>query len=508
MLGRSAYTAAGLPITAISDEMAEAIDRWRDMYYNKAPWLNKNRLTLGLPSAISQQISMMVTLESKINIANGGKDEPTQDEDKLNERAKLIKEAFDEVKRELPIRVEYACALGGLVFKPIVYHDAITVDYVTADNFYPIAFNMRGEITDAIFVEKKVEKDKTFLRIERHERGKNGKYRITNKAYRSYNGTDFGSEIPLSEVEEWSDIDPEINLENIEEPLFAYFKIPQGNVINADSQLGVSVFARAETAGAIEEADKQFQRLMWEYEGGELAIDASIDAFKNVKGADGKMHAELPAGKERLYRMNGIDDKHATNGFFTTFNPSLRDSQYIMGLNEMLMRIEDMCSLSRGTLSDANSQVRTATELKIARQRTYATITSIQMSLEKALIALAKSIDELATLYNITPKGDYDITFIWDDSIIVDADTERARDLAEVDKGLMQNWEFRVKWYGETKEQAQEVLQEAAMQNIQNMMNIQSARTGADDAEDEEQPEEAEQSQNAANAPKTGDNLE
>ena len=39
-------------------------------------------------------------------------------------------------------------------------------------------------------------------------------------------------------------------------------------------------------------------------------------------------------------------------------------------------------------------------------------------------------------------------------AIIEDTDSIRQRDLQEVRDGIMQKWEFRVKWYGETEEQA------------------------------------------------------
>ena len=120
----------------------------------------------------------------------------------------------------------------------------------------------------------------------------------------------------------------------------------------------------------------------------------------------------------------------------------------------LLMRIEDLCCLSRGTLSDANGQMRTATELKINKQRTYAAITSIQTALQAAIIQLAKAIDTYATLYELAPDGEYELSFTWDDSVVTDATTEREADRQDVLDGIMQPWEYRVKWYGETKSAA------------------------------------------------------
>ena len=37
----------------------------------------------------------------------------------------------------------------------------------------------------------------------------------------------------------------------------------------------------------------------------------------------------------------------------------------------------------------------------------------------------------------------------FEDSYIIDKESERLRDQQEVRDGLMQKWEYRVKWYGE-----------------------------------------------------------
>ncbi len=172
----------------------------------------------------------------------------------------------------------------------------------------------------------------------------------------------------------------------------------------------------------------------------------------------------LPIGKERLFRMNGIISSSSASdasNLMKTFAPALRDSNYGHGLNNILMRVEDACGLARGTFSDVNEQARTATELKTSKQRSYATVTSIQRSLEHALNALAKAVDALATLYGIAPGGEYNITYVWDDSIVVDADAEREKDRQDVLDGIMMAWEYRVKWYGETEAIAKQALGEA-----------------------------------------------
>ena len=447
MFGRSAAQGVeALRESVITDDMAAAIDRWVALYQGRAPWLDKNRLSLGAAAAVAREIATLVTLEAKVEVTGGD-----AAGDDLSARARLLRDCLAPLLGQLSIQTEYACAFGGVVFRPYIDGDRVAVDCVNADNFYPISFNARGEITGAVFIERKRQGRDTFLRVEKQQLQGDGSYIIQNTAYRTYQNGAIGTRMDLTEVPEWAQIQPEIELKNIREPLFAYFKIPHGNVIDIDSPLGVSVYARADASGLLEEIDKQFQRLSWEYEGGELAIDAAVSAFKREK--DGKVI--LPSGKERLYRLNNLGIMEGSGeDRFRLFAPNLRDNSYTGGLNQLLMRLEDLCGIARGTLSDANEAARTATELRITKQRTYATVTSIQMSLQAALERLARAMDALITLYHLAPPGPWELSFVWDDSVIVDAQVERDCDRQDVLDGIMQSWEYRVKWYGESESAA------------------------------------------------------
>lgn len=435
-----ANTVAGIPL-AVSNEMAEAIERWKNEYRGKAHWLIHNTQSLGLPALIASEMATAVTLEAKIEIQGSS-------------RADWLNEMFEPVRAHLHTNVEYACAMGGLVMKPFLDSDgeSISIDYIQADDFYPVSFDSRGGITSAIFIERKRIAQMVYSRVEYHHIGKD-EYTITNKCFRGYSEDDAGTEVPLADVPEWAEIQPVVTMADVDRPLFAYFKIPIGNSIDPKSPLGVSVFAKAENN--IKEADLQYQRLLWEYKAGEMAIDVSDDAFE----LDRNGRAIIPAGQERLWRVNQFDSEKASggasNGVFSVFSPTLRDSSYIAGLNKILQKIEDQCGVARGTISERpDVQTQTATEIKMLRQRTYATVTAIQTALERALKDLLWAMDATASLYNLAPAGEVNINCVWDDSIVTDADTERVRDMQEIRDGIMQKWEYRVKWYGEDEKKA------------------------------------------------------
>ena len=113
LFGRSIFANAALGDTYITDDMATAISRWAMLYSNKAPWLAKNSHGMGLPAAIAREVATLVTLEMNVEVTD-----PNHSSDQMNGRAIFIKDAFDGILPQMQVQVEYACALGGMVFKP------------------------------------------------------------------------------------------------------------------------------------------------------------------------------------------------------------------------------------------------------------------------------------------------------------------------------------------------------------------------------------------------------
>lgn len=455
----------------VSSEMSNAIEGWMNLYIGQAPWLAKNKQSLGLPAAVASEIARLVTLEMKVEVKCPAKlkEDGTTEEivGAMTERAEYLNKQLEPFIENIRLYCEYACAGGGLMIKPYVVDETIAIDCVQATDFLPLTFNSRGKITASDFAEHKKQGSHFYHRVERHE-FKNGINTVTNKAYRSSSITDRGTEVNLAEVPEWAELSPKQDIANTNQPLFAYFRIPLGNTIDPTSPLGVSVYARA--TNLIEDADKQYQRFLWEFEGGELAIEASKEMFPTDK----KGKPIIPEGKERLFRPNELDASAPGNELIKTFSPALREVALKSGLNTILQKIEFNTGLAYGTLSDPQTVDKTATEIKTSKQRSYSTITDIQRALQAAIEDLVYAMDVYATLYNLAPQGEYEVNCVWDDSIIVDAEAERSRDMNEVRMGLMQKWEYRVKWYGEDEATAKQVIadQEAEKAKSQNAFGL------------------------------------
>lgn len=207
----------------------------------------------------------------------------------------------------------------------------------------------------------------------------------------------------------------------------------------------------------IKEADKQFSRLLWEFEGSELAIDADPTTLQTSKTMSDKF--ELPHFKKRLFRAGGMGGKDG-KPFYEVFSPAIRETELYKGFNDILKRIEFVCGLAYGTISDPELIEKTATEIISAKQRSYATVSDIQQALEDTLNDTIYAMDVLATLYHLAPVGKYETSHNWDDSILVDAKEEQMIMMQEAQQGFIRKELYLMKRYGVTEEQAKKMMPE------------------------------------------------
>lgn len=451
---------------AVSTRMKNAIELWEEMYMDRPSWASdENIITLGLPAMIASEKARTATIEMDIKVTGE------------SERAKYIDEQAKKLLLNIRKELEYGIALGGLVIKPYIVEGldgkyTIEFSYVKACDFYPLSFSNNGEVSEAAFVDRIISKDTIYSKVEYH-RIEGTKLIVKNAAFRAdntssqvgtYSKSDLGKQIPLTEVPDWANIAPEVEVDNIDTLFFAYFKMPEANTVDLDSPLGVSGFSKA--VDLIRNADEQYSNLLWEFEGGQLAIDVDRTAL-NPLYENGKQKEVLPKLQDRLFR-HSLD--LGEDNTYEVFSPQLRDANIINGLNTILTRIEDVCSISRGTLSDVTySEARTATELRILKQRTFSANMDVQKELQHTLEKVFKIIDRYCDLYNIVESGEYEIAYKWDDSIIVDKDSERQIDMMDVNNGLLSKVEYRMKWMGETRKQAEQAIKECNNEKVELM---------------------------------------
>lgn len=434
---------------AISPKMAQAMYKWQHMYVNEAPWLNKEVKSLNLPAAICTEMARLVTMESSVTI-NG------------SARADLIAESMQPFLNQLQNYTEYACSVGGIVFKPYISGGKIAIDVTQAGSFYPVTFDSANDITAVVFPEFKQSGKNLYVRLE-YQAFDGDTYTIINKAFvskkmivRMDEIINLGQEISLEDVDEWADIEPFVQLRNATTPLFSYFRMPMANNTDPLSPLGVSVFSRA--VDLIRDADEQYGATLWEYRSKETAIQAADEFYQK----DRKGHIILPAGNKRLYRAlgPGVSDKDGAP-FFNVYSPEIRDQSFFNGYNRIVQKIEFNSGLAYGTLSDPQTVDKTAEEIISSKQRSYGTVKAIQNSLAHAIEKLVDAIDAWMTIADVAPAGNVQVSSDWDDSLIVDKKREIEQLRADLSAGIVGRVEYRMKRFNETREQAIKMLREA-----------------------------------------------
>ena len=424
---------------AVSLTMEQHIGLWYAMMVNTPPWQNCDVKAVGLPAAICREVARPTLVEFTANITG-------------SKRADYLNENFQTAKENFNRALELGLALGGVALKPYIYGDNMLVDVTGAAGFQPTKFDPSGRCIGGVFKDKPVKVNGTYyVRLESHEL--NGTtYTIKNKAYYSDSAGSVGADAQLTTIPEWADIEPEVAIENVDGPLFAYFKPPIANTADSNSMCGMSIYGDAATVELIKQADEQWERLRWEYKSSERKV--LMDGTSSTADMFNK----------RLFEIGPF----SPNGdFFQHIEPQIRDDAIYRGFQNTLRRVEFNIGLSYGDISDPQTIEKTATEIRSSKQRKYVLVSSIQAALAHTFDALIYAMDVYATLYGLAADGEYEVTYDWGDSILDDQETkgnEFARDLQLLNAGIMNDWEFRAKYFNEDEATAK-----AALPKMQDM---------------------------------------
>ena len=428
---------------AVSLTMEQHIGLWYAMMVNTPPWQNCDVKAVGLPAAICREVARPTLVEFTANITG-------------SKRADYLNENFQTAKENFNRALELGLALGGVALKPYIYGDNMLVDVTGAAGFQPTKFDPSGRCIGGVFKDKPVKVNGTYyVRLESHELNSTT-YTIKNKAYYSDSAGSVGADAQLTTIPEWADIEPEVAIENVDGPLFAYFKPPIANTADSNSMCGMSIYGDAATVELIKQADEQWERLRWEYKSSERKV--LMDGTSSTADMFNK----------RLFEIGPF----SPNGdFFQHIEPQIRDDAIYRGFQNTLRRVEFNIGLSYGDISDPQTIEKTATEIRSSKQRKYVLVSSIQAALAHTFDSLIYAMDVYASLYGLAPAGDYEATYDWGDSILDDQETkdkEFSRDLQLTSAGVMNPWELRAKYFNEDEDTAK-----AALPTAQDMVTEQ-----------------------------------
>jgi len=417
-----------------SKDILDALQEWSKIFNGKEPWLDKDTKSLHVAKTMCEKIAKAVTIEYKTIC-----DEPYIDK---------IYRKFLKNKRK---HVESMLGKSLIYFKPYYDGKNIKVNVIQGDKFIPVKFDDDGDLLGCIIIDQITEGAIVYTRLEYNELI-DDKMIFKNIAYKGRTeGTVLETKIMLSSVDKWKNIVSEGKIEGVDRLIGGFASMNNINSIDNSFPCGVPIYHNA--LGTLEEIDKQYSRILWEYEGTELSIDADESIL--INSDKGKFR--LPKRKERLFRKFDFDD--TKDKTYNIFSPEIRYNALFNGLNELLRQAENECHIAYGTLSKLDDIAKTATEIKTSKQDYYVTIADIQETMQNAYDDLIYGIYVLCKLYRIPVRTNYTTEHDWDDSILIDKESARNQSLIERNNGITSDVQYIMDTKGYKEKEAIEFVE-------------------------------------------------
>lgn len=426
---RDIYKAFGLPP---SKEVENRTELWRNLYQGKPPWNGKS---LGLPAIVCWDIAKKAIGELKLSASRA-----TQSDD-------FTKDVLDSLIRpELRSQVEYALAMGAVIARPY-YDGEVKIGWYTADSILPTRWKGR-KMTGVVLLDRLQKGRHFYTKVESIQPTLTG-WSIMTKAFKNTANDGLGAEVSLTDVGEWADITPIVEIEGSVSP-FAYMGTPWANNLDINSAMGTSIYKDATTA--LEELDRVYTTLSWEVESGQAAVfvdDSMIEVDPRT------LTDKLGSLERKLYRKLS-----STKGddLLEPYSPPLRIQQLNEALRTQLTLVCMACHLDAGAyIYDQQAMAVTATEVRTRQQQTYGTIVDIQQHMiEPFVYDVVDSIRMIQGLYEIEEiPEDIEIGIDFGDSILVDEQLDRANAQTEVATGLRSKLSYLMEYRMMTEAEAE-----------------------------------------------------
>ncbi|MBO7611069.1 MAG: hypothetical protein J6T23_02535 [Elusimicrobia bacterium] len=340
-----------------------------------------------------------------------------------NPRTELLNKTGQSMWKKAKKIVSMGFGYGGLVLIPYVKGNKLFYNLISQSRF-TIDSTEGDLITGATVLAEKKEittdlgKVKTYIRWTNY-RLENGRCVIEQKFT-----DETGSEVPTPSF--WQNILLKQTIDGVDRALFGYIKSPINNRKTND-KYGVPITYGCEaTINEIKETMKQLLeefRLKRPFVG----VDATLFNGKNGLPTDG------------LYKSFDFGDQGEKN--FEVFDPAFRS--YTERLQELYKRLEDEIGTSRGIISDVQTSNATATEIKRAMYDTFNIVDDMRSNVEKGLEDFFYACNVLANAYNLSPMGDYELSFDWSYSLIEDSQESFNQIRMGVQDGVLKKVEER-----------------------------------------------------------------
>ena len=327
----------------------------------------------------------------------------------------------------------------------------IVLDYVTIENIYPL-FWQNGYISECAFSSEVTRGGKDYLYLQIHRREDNGNYVIENRIYR-YDNEQLADE-QLVNVKGFENIPPVVHTGSDRRQ----FVIDRPNIANNVNYLlptGIAIYANA--IDVLQGVDIAYDSYVNEFKLGKKRIMVKPSAAQYLDGT--------PAFDPDDVVFYVMPEDTEDGAVVTPIDMTLRTAEHNTGIQDQLNILSSKCGFGETYYRFDGGSVATATQVISENSTMFRTIKKMEIVLEQALVELCRILLRMGnTAMNAGLNENVEISIDFDDSIIEDKQTDFSRDMQLLRAGIMNDWEFRMKWMNEDEATAK-----AALPKMQDM---------------------------------------
>lgn len=449
-----------LGYATVDESFYRKVDEWKSWYVGDVKAFHRYRVRTGHDAISCRRYSLGMGKKIPEDWANLLMNEKV----KITLEGKAEQEFIDRVFRENNFAVkanemqELAFALGTVAFVPRVVGmettergpvpgsaAGIVLDYVTVEHIWPLAWQ-NGVITECAFSSMVTAGGETWCYLQIHHRV-NGFYDIENRIYRFQNGN-LGPEVLLTDVPGFARVPPVVHTGS-EQRQFVIDRPNIANNFDDSVPLGISVYANA--TDVLRGVDIAYDSYVNEFALGKKRIMVKPAATNYLDG-----EPVFDSGDLVFYVL---PEDVSDGSVITPIDMTLRTSEHNTGIQDQLNLLSGKCGFGENHYRFNQGSVATATQVVSENSTLFRSIKKHEIILEQVLIELCRMILRLGnTAMNEGLNEDVEISIDFDDSIIEDKSADFSRDMQLLNAGILNDWEFRMKWLNEDEATAKAAL--------------------------------------------------
>lgn len=316
-----------------------------------------------------------------------------------------------------------------------------TVEYVDALSIIPLSVE-KSRITEAAFVSEFTKRGKEYVYLEIHTKADNGNYQIENEYFLLNGGQLKKAELPEG-------ISPMIDTGS-PFPWFALIYPANTCNIRCNNGLGMSVFANA--VDSLKAVDIAFNNFIRDFKlGGKKVFYNKSMLMTNSEGKTITPDDVV----QQLFQQVGDGMDFDAKQMVQEFNPSLRVQENRDGVQAQLDYLSFKCGLGAHRYQFDFSGTKTATEYVGEKQDLVQHANRHAIVLESALVTLCRALLYIGKVFCGAPVDpETAISVHFEDGFIIDDNAARENDRQDIRDGVLNAFEYRMRWYGEDEETA------------------------------------------------------